>query len=87
MNGAAAAANISAVTVDPDKPTLYDGADPDLWDPTQTRTGPLGIVWFPGVSVTLSPAVITLTPPTGAAVTTTATIENQAITFVTTDLQ
>jgi hypothetical protein len=78
---------VSALQIDPDRPVLYDGADADTWDTTQTQTGPLGVVWFPGVSLTFNPATITLIPQGGTAVTTTATIENQAITFLTQDLQ
>lgn len=88
VNGPTPVANVIAGTVDPDRPVLYAGDDAEIWDPTQTLTDArFGVVWFPGVSLTLSPATITLTPQSSTSVTTTATVENQAITFVTRDLQ
>jgi hypothetical protein len=51
--------------------------------PTQNN----GVVWFPGVQVTTTPARVSLKPPAGAAVSVDVSVVDQAITFVTTDIQ
>jgi hypothetical protein len=68
---------------------FYDGTDSVIWDNDINGTGRLGIVWLPGLTLTTNPTIVsvTLTPPLGAAsVTKQVAVEDQAITFVTTDL-
>lgn len=50
--------------------------------PTQSA----GVVWFPGVQVTTTPARITLTRTGGTPVSVTVNVEDQTITFVTQDV-
>ncbi len=89
VRGAAPAAGVAATStlVSANVVPLYDADNSALdWrqiGPTQGA----GIVWFPGVNVTTTPARITLTPMVGAAVTLSTSVETGAITFVTQDLQ
>jgi len=82
-SGVAATSNLVSANTVP----LYDADNSALdWrqiGPTQSA----GIVWFPGVNVTTTPAPITLTPMVGKPVTLSASVETGAITFVTQDLQ
>jgi hypothetical protein len=68
--------------------TFYDGSTPLNWA-TNTTTGLFGVVWFPGVPLANTPpttAQIGLSVLGGPTVTTTATLENLSITFVTQDI-
>lgn len=51
--------------------------------PTQA----VGVLWFPGVDVTTSPARITFTPAVGTAVSVAVNVEDLAITFIVQDVQ
>lgn len=89
VSGAVPAAGVSATStlVSGNVVPRYD-ADSSALDwrevgPTQTA----GVLWFPGVEVTASPARIALTPPVGARVDVTVSVEEQAITFVTQDVR
>ena len=89
VRGVAPAAGVAATSalVSANTVPLYDADNSALdWrqiGPTQSA----GIVWFPGVNVTTTPAPITLTPMVGTPVTLSASVETGAITFVTQDLQ
>jgi hypothetical protein len=68
---------------------LYDGNSAAIWTENRVGTGPRGIAWFadvPLAAVGPTLAAIALTPR-GAGSVPTVTVENQAITFVTIDLQ
>ena len=69
-------------------PRYDDAADTTglVWreiGPTQSD----GVMWFPAVRVTTTPARVTLRPATGASVNVDVSVVDQAITFVTTELQ
>jgi hypothetical protein len=61
---------------------LYDNVSASTWvaDPSQGK----GMVWIPDASA--GPTAVTITPPAGAAVVTTAAVESAAITFATVDI-
>ncbi len=91
LSGGTPAAGVTATTTRPTSngDTFYDGSTPINWA-TNTTTGPFGVVWFPGVPLANTPptqaqiglSVLGGPPP----VTTTATVENLSITFVTRDI-
>lgn len=89
VTGTAPAAGVTGTTtlVSNNVIPRYDEAnsaiDWGLVGPTQTA----GELWFPGVDVTTTPARITLTPSTGTPVTVSVSVEDQAITFLTQDVQ
>lgn len=90
LNGVTAVQNVTAVsnpaTTDL---ALYDDSSLLDWRSDLLGTGPAGVVWLPDLPLAARPstqATITLTPPAGSPTSLTATVENQAITFVTTDL-
>jgi hypothetical protein len=91
VNGVMAVANVRAASV-PATPDLarYDDEDSLLdWRSDQLGTGPAGVAWLPDIplaSDTSIAATVNLTPPVGTAVSTQVPVENQAITFVTTEL-
>jgi hypothetical protein len=80
VSGVAATSNPAANNL-----AFYDSNDPLRWDTIHTES--FGIAWFPGVPVLPAPATVVLSPPGASAVTISATVENQAITFVTRDLR
>jgi hypothetical protein len=91
LSGGRPASGVKATTTRPttNGETFYDGSTPLNWA-TDTTTGSFGVVWFPGVPLANTPpttAKIGLSVLGGPTVTTTATLENQAITFVTSDIQ
>jgi len=90
LSGGIAASGVAATTTLPaTNGTFYDGSTPLNW--ASTTTGSFGVVWFPGVALANRPpttaqiglSVLGGPPP----VTTTATVENLSITFVTRDLK
>lgn len=89
VSGVEPAAGVTATST-----LVSDNVIPRYDDPASLldwrEVGPtdrFGVVWFPGVQVTTTPAQITLRPPTGTPVTLRASVVEQAITFVTQDLQ
>jgi hypothetical protein len=89
VSGTAAVANVTAVS-NPATADLafYDDNDVLDWRSDLLGTGPNGVVWLPDVPLTTATAVATvrLTPPVGAIVNAQVIVEDQAITFVTTEL-
>ncbi|HEX2688086.1 MAG TPA: hypothetical protein VHN14_15765 [Kofleriaceae bacterium] len=91
IRGVMPVANVSARSTPASSVTLYD-RDNSLLDWNESpigATGSAGVVWFPGVPLSLRPptlATITLSPEGGTQVSTLATVENQTITFVTKQL-
>jgi hypothetical protein len=88
VRGAVAETGVSATTnlVTANVAPLYD-ADTSAIDwreigPTQSS----GVMWFPGVQVTTTPARITLSRVGGTPVNVSATVEDQVITFLTQDV-
>lgn len=70
----------AVVTSDPSSTygVLYDGATATTWG--GAATGPEGVAWLVGLSGTTT---LTITPPAGTDVVTTAPVEADAITFLT----
>jgi hypothetical protein len=88
VRGTAAVAGVTATSVPAtaDLP-LYDNNDVLIWRSDNLGTGANGVVWLPDLPLGTTPSVtVTLTPPQGAVVRTTATLEDQAITFLTVEL-
>jgi len=90
VNGVAAVQNVTAVS-NPATADLafYDDTSVLDWRSDRLGTGPAGVAWLPDVPLAVTPptlARVTLTPPTGSPSSISATVENQAITFVTIDL-
>jgi hypothetical protein len=89
VSGTAAVANVTAVS-NPATSDLafYDDNDVFDWRSDLNGTGPNGVVWLPDIPLTTATIVATvkLTPPVGAFVNTQVPVEDQAITFVTTEL-
>jgi hypothetical protein len=88
VSGVSPVANVAATStlVSGNVIPLYDTKDGLIW----SVTGPTlanGALWFPGVNVTTTPARITFTPQGGAPVSMLVGVEDQAITFVTRDVQ
>jgi hypothetical protein len=75
------ASNPTAGPLYPD-PNARDGS---IWRDTGPTLGN-GAIWFPGVAVTTTPALITFTRQGGGSVSTRVNVEDQAITFITQDL-
>jgi hypothetical protein len=67
---------------------FYDDNDTLDWRSDMLGTGPNGVVWLPDLPLigTAGSVKITLKPPVGAAVDITASLVDQAITFVTVEL-
>jgi hypothetical protein len=94
VSGVTPAPNVSATSTVAGSLTLYDSNNSALdWNESPSgSTGAGGIVWFPGVPLSVHPptvATITLIAQSGTpvSVTTMATVEDQVITFVTQDIQ
>jgi hypothetical protein len=90
LKSRAAVQNVTAVS-NPATTDLafYDDSSLLDWRSDLVGTGPAGVAWLPDVPLAARPptqAAITLTPPAGSPTTVTATVENQAITFVTIEL-
>lgn len=91
VSGVLAVANVRAASV-PATPDLarYDDANSLLdWRSDQIGTGPAGVAWLPDIPLatdTTNVVTVKLTPPVGAVVSPQVPVENQAITFVTTEL-
>jgi hypothetical protein len=69
---------------------LYDSNSVDIWNSGTVGTGGFGAVWIPGIELPVPAGALNvrLTPPGGAtAVDVPVVIEDETITFVTTDLQ
>jgi hypothetical protein len=89
VSGVAPAAGVTATsTPASNRLALYDSNNATIWNENLVGTGPKGIVWFADVllATTSSTLVdITLTPPSHSPIPK-LTVENQAITFVTQDV-
>lgn len=88
VSGVSPVANVAATStlVSDNAIPLYDTKDGLIW----SVTGPTlanGTIWFPGVNVTTTAARITFTPQGGTPVTAPVNVEDQAITFITQDIQ
>jgi hypothetical protein len=90
VSGVSPAANVQAATTLTSNSItavpLYATRNGLVW----TTTGPTlasGTVWFPGVDVTAAPARITFQPQGSAGVSSQVNVEEQAITFITQDIQ
>lgn len=89
VNGPAAEPGVAATSTLVSNGTaalaLYDQTGSTLWSqtgPTQTA----GVMWFPNVDVTTTPARVTLKPVTGPSVGVDVGVVDGAITFVTQDV-
>jgi hypothetical protein len=90
VRGVGAVQNVTAVS-NPATTDLafYDDRNVLDWRSDLVGTGPAGVVWLPDVPLAARPptqATVTLTPSGASSTSITATVENQAITFVTADL-
>jgi hypothetical protein len=90
VSGLAAVTGVTATsTPASNRLALYDGGDATIWK-ENVATGAKGMVWFADVPLARTPpttASISLIQQGGRTVKTAATVENQAITFVTADIQ
>ena len=88
VRGTAAVASVTATSVPATEGVpLYDNNDAFIWRGDNLGTGANGVVWLPDLRLGTTPSVtVTLTPPQGAVVSTTAALEDQAITFLTVEL-